>query len=76
VVSFSSDWLYPAWQSQELVEALQQAGRNVEYRHIEAPFGHDSFLVEVDRMTDVVGGYLDRRWHTLGRAADLAQARP
>ena len=76
VVSFSSDWLYPAWQGQELVEALQQAGRNVEYRHIEAPFGHDSFLVEVDRMTDVVGGYLDRRWHALGRAVDLAQARP
>lgn len=76
VVSFSSDWLYPAWQGQELVEALQQAGRSVEYRHIEAPFGHDSFLVEVDRMTDVVGGYLNRRWHALGRATDLASAHP
>ena len=67
VVSFSSDWLYPAWQAQELVQALQASGRSVEYRHIDAPFGHDSFLVEVDRMKEVVGGYLDRRWHALGR---------
>ncbi len=67
VVSFSSDWLYPAWQAQELVQALRETGRSVEYRHIDAPFGHDSFLVEVERMKDVVGGYLDRRWHELGR---------
>lgn len=60
VVSFSSDWLYPAWQSMELVNALNDTGRDVEYQHIDAPFGHDSFLVEVDRMTDVIGGYLDR----------------
>ena len=62
VVSFSSDWLYPANEGQELVRALEAAGRPVEYHHIQAPFGHDSFLVEVDRMTDVVGGYLVREW--------------
>jgi homoserine O-acetyltransferase len=67
VVTFSSDWLYPAWQGQELVAACQGAGRDVEYQHVEAPFGHDSFLVEVEQMTDVVGGYLDRRWRALGR---------
>jgi homoserine O-acetyltransferase/O-succinyltransferase len=63
VVSFSSDWLYPADQSQELVQALQDTEREVEYHHVQAPFGHDSFLVEVELMTDLVGGYLDRRWH-------------
>ncbi len=60
VVTFSSDWLYTAWQGQELVQALEAVGRPVEYQHIDAPFGHDSFLVEVDRMRDVVGGYLSR----------------
>jgi homoserine O-acetyltransferase/O-succinyltransferase len=62
VVTFSSDWLYPAPQGQELVQALRAAGRPVEYTHIDAPFGHDSFLVEVDRMEEVVGGYLTRQW--------------
>ncbi len=66
VVTFSSDWLYPAWQGQELVRALETAGRPVEYRHIQAPFGHDSFLVEVDRMQDIVGGYLTRGWQKQG----------
>lgn len=59
-MSFSSDWLYTAAQARELVDAL--SGREVEYRHIEAALGHDSFLVEVETMTDVVGSYLDRQW--------------
>jgi homoserine O-acetyltransferase len=62
VVSFSSDWLYLAEQGMELVQALTDVGRTVEYLPVQAPFGHDSFLVEVDRMTEVVGGYLDRQW--------------
>ncbi len=66
VVSFSSDWLYTAEQAAELVQVLINTGRAVEYHHVEAPFGHDSFLVEVELMTDVVGGYLDHRWD--GRA--------
>lgn len=62
VVSISSDWLYTAGQARELVEALQAVGQSVDYRHIEASFGHDSFLVEVETMTEIVGGYLDRLW--------------
>ena len=58
VISFSSDWLYTAAQAKELVDALP--GRAVEYHHIDAFFGHDSFLVEVETMTRLVGGYLDR----------------
>lgn len=60
VISFSSDWLYTAAQARELVEALP--GREVEYEHVTASFGHDSFLVEVETMTHLVGGYLNRRW--------------
>lgn len=62
VISFSSDWLYTAEQAQELVMALKETGRAVEYHHIDATFGHDSFLVEVETMTQIVGGYLNRRW--------------
>jgi homoserine O-acetyltransferase len=62
VISFSSDWLYTAAQAQELVSVLENLERDVDYHHIEASFGHDSFLVEVETMTQVVGGYLNRLW--------------
>jgi len=62
VISFSSDWLYTPHQSQELVDALTAAGKEVEYHHVNAALGHDSFLVEVDTMTALVGGYLEKTW--------------
>lgn len=68
VVSISSDWLYTAGQARELVEALQSLGRGVQYNHIEASFGHDSFLVEVETMTEIVGGYLQERWDEKSRS--------
>ncbi len=60
VMSFSSDWLYPKHHHDELAGALRGAGKNVEQHHIVASFGHDSFLVEVETMKRVAGGYLDR----------------
>jgi homoserine O-acetyltransferase len=60
IISFSSDWLYTASQAQELADALP--GRRVEQHHVTAFFGHDSFLVEVETMTELVGGYLNRLW--------------
>lgn len=60
VVSFSSDWLYPAAHAQALVTALRQAGKPTAYHHVRADYGHDSFLVEVATMTALVGGFLNR----------------
>ncbi len=60
VLTISSDWLYTASQGMELVNVLRDLQRDVEYRHVEASFGHDSFLVEVETMTTIVGGYIDR----------------
>jgi homoserine O-acetyltransferase len=62
VVSFTSDWLYTDAQARELVEALERAGREVQYARVTASFGHDSFLVEVETMTQLVGGYLQHHW--------------
>jgi homoserine O-acetyltransferase len=62
VVSFSSDWLYTDRQARELVDPLRRLNRDVEYHRVEASFGHDSFLVEVETMTALVGGYLDKIW--------------
>ena len=62
VVSFSSDWLYTEAQARELSDALRVVGRPVEEHRVQALYGHDSFLVEVETMTTIVGGYLARQW--------------
>jgi homoserine O-acetyltransferase len=58
VISFSSDWLYPSYQSQELVRALRSRNRDVAYVELESNYGHDSFLVDVVEQTDLVRGFL------------------
>jgi homoserine O-acetyltransferase len=70
VLTISSDWLYTAAQGMELVNALRDLEKEVEYRHVEATFGHDSFLVEVETMTNIVGGYLDQLWGKQNAAQD------
>jgi homoserine O-acetyltransferase/O-succinyltransferase len=63
VLSFTSDWLYTDKQARELVDPLRRLKKSVDYHRIEATFGHDSFLVEVETMKKYVGGYLDRMWN-------------
>ncbi|TDB39519.1 MAG: homoserine O-acetyltransferase [Actinobacteria bacterium] len=46
VLSFSSDWLFPTYQSRELVDALKAVGAEVSFAEIESPYGHDAFLLE------------------------------
>ncbi len=58
VISFSSDWLYPAYQSQEIVSALRSFNCDVAYCSLESSYGHDAFLVEVDEQTQLVRGFL------------------
>ncbi len=60
VISFTSDWLYPSYHSKELVKALTSAGCDVTYLDIESSWGHDAFLLEVDTMTALLGGFLER----------------
>jgi len=58
VISFSSDWLYPSYQSQEMVRALRSRNRDVAYVELQSNYGHDSFLVDVAEQADLVRGYL------------------
>ena len=58
VLSFSSDWLYPPCQSEELVDAVTSNGLFVRYQEIQSTYGHDAFLLEVDRMEDSVRWFL------------------
>ena len=59
VISFSSDWLYPTYQSKELVRALKRDGLNVSFCEIKADCGHDAFLIENDRLNEMISGFLN-----------------
>jgi len=63
VISFTSDWLYPTYQSRELVKALKKNGLDVSFCEIEAEWGHDAFLLPNDRLSAMIGGFLDRVYH-------------
>ncbi|MBS2538650.1 homoserine O-acetyltransferase [Catenulispora sp. NF23] len=58
LIAFSSDWLYPPSASQEIADALGALGKPVEYHQIEAPYGHDSFLLEEARQIPIVRRFL------------------
>ena len=58
VVSFTSDWLYPSYQSKEIVVALMRRRKDVSYVEIDCPFGHDSFLLETERQGPMITSFL------------------
>lgn len=58
LIAFSSDWLYPPSGSEELAAALRAAGKEVELHVIEAPYGHDCFLLEEARQTPMIQEFL------------------
>jgi homoserine O-acetyltransferase/O-succinyltransferase len=58
VISFSSDWLYPSYQSQEIVRALRGRNHDVAYCELPSNYGHDAFLVDVAEQTEIVRGFL------------------
>jgi homoserine O-acetyltransferase len=63
VISFTSDWLYPTYQSREIVKALKKNGRDVSFCEIEADWGHDAFLIPSERLTSLIRGFLERVHH-------------
>jgi homoserine O-acetyltransferase len=60
LVSFSTDWRFAPRRSREIVKALLDNRRDVSYAEIDAPHGHDAFLLEDARYLGVVRSYFDR----------------
>jgi len=58
VISFDTDWLYPTAESRVIAHALNAAGAAVSFVELSAPFGHDSFLLDVSAHDSVVKGFL------------------
>jgi homoserine O-acetyltransferase len=67
VTSFSSDWLYPTYQSKELVRLLKKNSINVSFCEIQADSGHDGFLIPSKRLTGLIAGFLAARSEEEGR---------
>jgi len=60
VVSFTTDWRFSPERSREIVHALLKNKREVTYAEIDAPHGHDAFLLEDPRYHKLVAAYFDR----------------
>ncbi|MFC3097019.1 homoserine O-acetyltransferase MetX [Alteraurantiacibacter palmitatis] len=58
VISFDTDWLYPTAESRNIVHALNAVAAPVSFVELSAPFGHDSFLLDVPALDRVVKGFV------------------
>ncbi|MET1007206.1 MAG: homoserine O-acetyltransferase [Propionibacteriaceae bacterium] len=58
LIAFSSDWLYPPSASKEIHDALLSLDQQTEFHVIEAPYGHDCFLLEEARQTPIIRRFL------------------
>jgi homoserine O-acetyltransferase len=67
IISFTSDWLYPSYQSLEIVSALRRRNQDVAYIELTSNYGHDAFLVEVDEQTELIRGFLARTMKEAGK---------
>ncbi|HXQ93000.1 MAG TPA: homoserine O-acetyltransferase [Nitrososphaerales archaeon] len=59
VIAFKSDWLYPAYQSKEIVRACKLAGLETTYVEVNSTYGHDAFLLKVDEETHLITHFLN-----------------
>ena len=60
VISFKSDWLYPCYQSQEIVRQLKAGFIEATSCEIASTYGHDAFLVEVEEQTHLIRHFLEK----------------
>ncbi|WP_291924572.1 homoserine O-acetyltransferase [Limnohabitans sp.] len=65
LVSFTTDWRFSPARSREMVKALLDNRRDVSYAEIDAPHGHDAFLLDDARYLNVVRSYFDNMAKTL-----------
>ncbi len=59
VIGVLSDVLFPAWQQRELVEELKKGGCHVTHVELDAQYGHDTFLIERERVGEPIKNHLE-----------------
>jgi homoserine O-acetyltransferase len=63
VISFKSDWLYPSYQSQEIIRQLKAGVIEATSCEIASTYGHDSFLVEIEEQTHLIRHFLEKTYY-------------
>lgn len=63
VLAFKSDWLYPSYQSQEIVRHLKRKQGDVTYLEIRSDYGHDAFLLEIEEQSRLIKSFIDKTFH-------------
>jgi homoserine O-acetyltransferase/O-succinyltransferase len=66
VASFKSDWRFPPERSREIVRALVASRKAVTYAEIDAPHGHDAFLLDNRHYHQLVAAYVDNLASEIG----------
>jgi homoserine O-acetyltransferase len=72
VASFRSDWRFPPERSREIVKALVASNKDVCYAEIDAPHGHDAFLLDNPHYHQLVAAYMDNVAQEVGAGARRA----
>ncbi|MDH5716610.1 MAG: homoserine O-acetyltransferase [Spirochaetia bacterium] len=65
VIAFKSDWLYPTSQSKEIVKACKMAGINATFCEIDSNYGHDAFLLEVEKEAHLIKHFLQKVYNDI-----------
>ena len=73
-LTFSSDWLFPTYQTRGLVDALRAAFAEVSFAEIESPYGHDAFLLEPVEQARYIEPFLERALEETEAAVAIANA--
>ena len=58
LIAFKSDWLYPTYQSQEILKACKMSGLDATFVEVNSTYGHDAFLLEVEEETHLLKHFL------------------
>jgi homoserine O-acetyltransferase len=58
VIGVTTDVLFPVWQQRELAEYLGKRRVDVDFVELDAPYGHDTFLIDRERVGGAVRGHL------------------
>ena len=82
LVSFTTDWRFSPQRSREIVNALLTTAADVSYAEIDAPHGHDAFLLDDPATTAVLRAYFEittisrEVWRSRGASADTMEPSP
>ncbi|MBV9443453.1 MAG: homoserine O-acetyltransferase, partial [Acidobacteriaceae bacterium] len=75
ILSFTSDWLYPTYQSLETVSALRSRNIDVAFCELNSNYGHDAFLLETTEQSEMITGFLDSVYREVA-VGGAEQSRP